>query len=86
MGEQVDYLLDDLGYSNADGPPEPEDYLGMSDDELRKATALCRTKKLKSIRSWPHALSPKQRYCLAAWLAERDSRIETAAQSRPSLH
>lgn len=70
MGEMADFIneqgRDDMG------PPEAEDYLDMTDDELRKGTALCRSAKLKSIRAWPHTLSVKQRYCLAAWLAERD--------------
>jgi hypothetical protein len=74
MGEIADDMTERYGYPNEDGPPEPEDYLDMTDEELRKATAMCRSGKLKSIRAWPHALSPKQRYCLAAWLAEHDAK------------
>lgn len=71
MGDMAE--LYDWDFSDGeDGPPSPEDYLYMSDDELRRETAACRLTKLKSIRSWPRPLSPKQRYCLAAWLAERD--------------
>ncbi len=77
MGEIADDMLERYGYPNEDGPPEPEDYLYMTDSELRKATAQCRSEKLKSIRKWPGVLSPKQRYCLAVWLAEKDSEYET---------
>ncbi len=77
MGEIADEMIERYGYPNEDGPPEPEDYLDMTDDELRKATAKCRNAKLVSIRNWPSELSPKQRYCLAAWLADRDSKTGT---------
>lgn len=73
--EIADYLMQCF----EEGPPEPEDYLDMTDDELRKETAMCRSAKLKSIRVWPHALSPKQRYCLAVWLAERDAKYDRGA-------
>jgi hypothetical protein len=73
MGEFADDLLGRYGYP-PDDAPSPEDYLDMTDAELRAATAACRTAKLKSIRAWPHALSAKQRYCLADWLAKRDSK------------
>jgi hypothetical protein len=71
MGEIADDLLERYGYP-PDDAPSPDDYLDMTDAELRAATSACRTAKLKSIRAWPHALSTKQRYCLAEWLAKRD--------------
>lgn len=74
MGDMADMLNDDYGDRDNMGMPEPEDFLDMTDDDLRKETAMCRSAKLKSIRAWPHPLSPKQRYCLAAWLAERDAK------------
>ena len=43
MGEIADDMIERYGYSPEDGPPEPEDYLDMTDDELRKATAQCRS-------------------------------------------
>ena len=73
MGEFSDDLLGRYGYP-PDDAPSPDDYLDMTDAELRTATAACRTAKLKSIRAWPHPLSAKQRYCLAAWLSDRDVR------------
>ncbi len=74
MGEIADYIFDQFVCHPEDGPPSPEDYLDMTDNELRKETSMCRSEKLKSIRRWPHELSEKQRYCLAAWLAKRDSK------------
>jgi hypothetical protein len=71
MGEFSDDMLGRYGYP-PDDAPSPDDYLDMTDAELRAATAMCRTAKLKSIRAWPRALSAKQRYCLAEWLANRD--------------
>ena len=49
-----------------------KDYRNMTDDELREATQHCHSSKLQSIRAWPYELSPKQRYCLIAWLVKRD--------------
>jgi hypothetical protein len=70
MSDMADFV-NDQGRDDM-GPTEAEDYLDMTDDELRKETAACRSAKLKSIRAWPHPLSDKQRYCLAAWVAKRD--------------
>lgn len=53
-------------------PKQLSDYRQMTDDELRKATQHCHSSKLQSIRAWPYELSPKQRYCLIAWLVKRD--------------
>lgn len=69
MGDMADMMADAWDY---DDSLTAADYLGMSDNELRAATSMVRSAKLKSIRAWPHPLSEKQRYCLAAWLAERD--------------
>jgi len=55
-----------------DKPKQLSDYHQMTDDELRKATQHCHSSKLQSIRAWPYELSPKQRYCLIAWLVKRD--------------
>jgi len=74
MGDMADYYLESYGDSDEDFP-EPKDYLYMTDDELRKATSTCKSAKLQSIRKWPSPLSPKQRYCLAAWLASCDARF-----------
>ncbi len=71
MGDVADMILDDA-LSLPSEYPVPEDYLGMTDDELRAATSSTRTRKLVGIRKWLSPLSAKQRYCLACWLAERD--------------
>ena len=76
MGEMADEMLALYGYPDDDGPPRPEDYLDMTDANLRSATAASRSAKIKSIREWPDALSPKQRYCLAAWIAKYDTMRE----------
>ena len=76
MGDIADEMLERYGYPPEDGPPRPVDYLEMSDDELREATSQARSEKVKSIRKWHGKLSEKQRYCLAAWIAESDGRYE----------
>lgn len=60
-----------------DDYPHPDDYLEMSDEELYQASSGTRNEKLKSIRKYykTHSrLSDKQRYCLAAWLSDKDSK------------
>ena len=55
----------------------PEDYLDMSDEELFTASSGARSEKLKSIRKYYQnhkSLSEKQRYCLAAWISEKDNK------------
>lgn len=76
MGEIADDIIERYGYPPEDGPPRAEDYLDMTDKELIAASSMCRSKKLKSIRKWPKPLSQKQRYCLAAWIAEKDSKYK----------
>jgi hypothetical protein len=53
-------------------------YHDLSDEELFKQTSHTRTEKLKSIRGFYKKkgyLSPKQRYCLACWLADNKSKF-----------
>jgi hypothetical protein len=69
MGEMTDFIN-----QYDDERLEPEDYLNLTDDELKRITSGCRSKKLKGIRKWPNPLSDKQRYCLAAWIAEKENR------------
>lgn len=55
----------------------PDDYLDMSDEELFAASSGTRNEKLKSIRNHYQThkfLSEKQRYCLAAWISEKDNK------------
>lgn len=55
----------------------PDDYLDMSDKELFAASSGVRSEKLKSIRKYYQThkfLSEKQRYCLAAWISEKDNK------------
>jgi hypothetical protein len=57
--------------------PEPYHYLDLSDEELFKQTSHTRTEKLKSIREFYKKrgyFSPKQKYCLACWLADNESK------------
>lgn len=57
--------------------PQVEDYIELSDKEIFQKTSHTRTKKLKSIRNFYKEkgfLSPKQKYCLAFWLAENESK------------
>jgi hypothetical protein len=53
--------------------PKPEDYMSLTDDELREGTARARSEKIKGIRRWPSPLSEKQRWCLAFWIAENEA-------------
>ena len=76
MGEIADDLIERYGYPDEDGPPKPEDYLDMTDEEMVKASSFVRTDKLKGIRKWQmlgNKLSDKQRWCLAFALCNRDS-------------
>lgn len=75
MGEMADLLNEQHGYPNEDGLPEPEDYLDLSDGELKKLTSGTRDPKLMSIRRCSYPLTVKQRYCLAVWLANNDSKM-----------
>ena len=34
MGEIADDLIERYGYPDEDGPPKPEDYLDMTDEEM----------------------------------------------------
>jgi len=55
----------------------PDDYLEMSDEELFATSSGARSEKLKSIRKYYQThkfMSKKQRYCLAAWISERDNK------------
>ena len=54
----------------------PDDYLHLSDDELRQATVLTRDPKLISIRQWVGDLSEKQRWCLARWISDRENQYD----------
>ena len=75
MGEIADMMLERYGEDHDSmAQRKPEDYLSLSDEDLRKGTAGSRNEKIKGIRTWPMPLSKKQRYCLAAWLAEKDNR------------
>lgn len=47
-----------------------EFYLNLSDSELIRRTVYARNSKIKSIRKERHNLTVKQRYCLAAWIAD----------------
>lgn len=76
MGEMAD-MYDDYGYWDDDEwEISPDDYLHLSDDELREATVLTRDPKLISIRRWVGNLSEKQRWCLANWICNRERRYE----------
>lgn len=58
--------------------PDTQDYLELEDGDLVNQTSHTRTKKLKSIRKFfkeKGYLSPKQKYCLASWLAENESKF-----------
>lgn len=68
--------LDDYAFGPDDGmgQSDPEEYMHLSDEELRKECATARDAKIISIRNWSHALSKKQRWCLALWCAKRDDR------------
>ena len=57
MGDIADEMLKRYGYADDDGMPYMDDYLDMTDDEIHKATATCRTEKLKSIRTCSHGWS-----------------------------
>ena len=75
MGELADYTLEQFDYGRDDmGPSEPEDYLHLTDEELKKETKQARTEKIKGISNFEKKLSDKQRFCLAAWLADRDNK------------
>lgn len=63
MEEQMYYL---------DEQDSIEDYLSLTDDELKEFTARARLPKIMSIRKVTYPLTEKQRYCLAAYLYERD--------------
>jgi hypothetical protein len=77
MGEIADEMILSLwDPDDGMGPPKPEDYLDMTDEELRKETSLSRSPKIMNIRKYPHNLTTKQRYCLACWLAERDAKYK----------
>ncbi len=65
--------MDILEYDGWD-VPDIMYYLTMSDDDLKAATSAARSEKIKGIRKWPKPLSDKQRYCLAAWLEEKDQK------------
>ena len=53
---------------------EPEDFLHLTDDELKIKTSLARTEKIKSIRRYTKPLSEKQRWCLAKWISDRENK------------
>lgn len=59
-------------------PFEPDDAVSLifqlSDDELRRMSADATHHKIVGIREWPRELSPKQRWCLAFWIAKRSVR------------
>lgn len=64
----------DFGPDDGMGQSDPAEYMGLSDDALRNECVAARETKIVSIRNWPHALSKKQRWCLALWCAKRDDR------------
>lgn len=68
MGDIADWVNEQE--RDESGPPEAEDFLDLSDDELKRESSGTRSPKLKGIRKWPNPLTPKQRYALAAWLAK----------------
>lgn len=70
MGEMAE-MFEGL-YDFQDDYPCPEEYLHMTDDELRAATAMARNTKIKGICAWSGRLSAKQRFCLAAWIANNE--------------
>ena len=72
MGEMADMMLDWGWDDDGQKPPQPEDYLDMTDAELRAETSAARSNKIKSIRKWGKPLSEKQRWCLAFWICEHD--------------
>jgi hypothetical protein len=63
---------EEYGRDDGMGRSDPEDYLKLSDEEIRRECAKARDAKIVSIRDWPNKLSEKQRYCLAVWCARRD--------------
>ena len=75
MGEMADFLTDEFDLWGADNDGyiqvTAQHFMGMSDNELRRDTAMARTEKIKSIRRQPSPLSPKQRWCLADWIAKQ---------------
>ena len=46
--------------------------LDQTDDNLREGAAKSRKPKIMSIRKWPHALTDKQKWCLALWIMQRN--------------
>lgn len=75
MGEMADLHADYGAF--CDDRACPEDYLDMSDDELRKETSRSRNLKIMSIRKSSNELSEKQRWCLAKWIADKDNEYES---------
>lgn len=74
MGDMAD-MINDQWEDDGSGPPSPEDYLDMTDTEMVAAASFVRGEKNKSIRRWflaGNKLSPKQRWCLAFALCEKD--------------
>jgi hypothetical protein len=80
--------LDDYGFGPDDGmgQNDPDQYLTLSDGELRKECVKARDAKIVSIRDWPRKLSEKQRYCLAVWCAKRDDRERQRALGPNGSH
>ena len=60
--------LYDYGYWGDDEFPDVDEYLEMSDDELREETEDSKDPKIQSIRLHCGDLSEKQRWCLAEWV------------------
>lgn len=66
MGDMADMINEDFGC--LEYQDSIEGLLELDDKHLKEYTAKSRDKKIMSIRKWPKPLSPKQRYCLAAWI------------------
>jgi len=65
-------LYDEDGFEET----EPSDFMGIDDDGLFKETSKAKNEKIKGIRNYYKThkrLSEKQRYCLCAWISEREN-------------
>lgn len=73
-----DWIPDFMHYPSYDlDMPCTEDYFNLSDQELFDQTSAARNQKIKSIRKYFKSkgfISEKQRYCLADWIAENESK------------
>ena len=74
MGDMADFFTDH-GEPDEMAQPDADSYLEMTDGELRESTKKTRSNKIKGIRNWKGKLSNKQRWCLANWLAEQETRF-----------